>query len=215
MTTNNGSISLKTPTHHCEDSRKKCTGKLLTTVLRHLWKLHAGYYKVLCSRAHTLAFTQSSLMSPQTVKSFRRLSRHLKTTRNSGEMPTCLWAVLSSTTAYVNINWVQPQLNPELSSNSALSLSCFDNGQTPPGFCAVLSLNLNNIMTFSVVILRGVPGRTGEMRCMHNRREQKTSIKKKYYSLNPTWFQLLITATSVANTISQKCKTHETVWLYN
>lgn len=134
MTINNGSISLKTPTHQCEDSRKKCSGKLLTTVLRHLWKLHAGCCKVFCSGAHTLAFTQSSLMSPQTVKSFRRLSRHLKTTRNWGEMPTCQWAVLPSTTAYVNIDWAQSQLNPELSSNSALSLSCFDSGQTPPGF---------------------------------------------------------------------------------
>lgn len=63
-----------------------------------------------------------------------------------GLMPKCPWAVLSSTTAYVNIKWVKSQRNPKLSSNGASFLYCFPNLQTMSGFCAVFSLNLNNII---------------------------------------------------------------------
>lgn len=98
-------------------------------------------------------------------------------------------------------------------------LSRFDHVQTIADVCAISSLNLNIAMTFSTVFFswafQGEQGKCAAFTIGGKSPRCPLGAKMTDYSLNLTWLQLLMIATSVANIISQKCRTHEPVWLYN
>lgn len=72
-----------------------------------------------------------------------------------------------------------------MSSKTESFLYRFANVHTISGFLCCLFAESEDYYDFlDCLFFRGVPGRTGKMCLLHNRKEQKTSIKKKYYSLN-------------------------------